>query len=83
MNPKLKWKCRRGMKELDLLMEGYLANGYPSASAAHQEAFEKLLDYQDPLILDLLFGKVQDDDVDIQSLIELLKDYQVKRVAHE
>lgn len=30
---KLRWRCRRGMKELDLLVLGYLDHHYPTASA--------------------------------------------------
>lgn len=69
MNGKLKWLCRRGMKELDLLFEGYLKHDYPGASCAQRQAFVTLLGYQDPRIVDLLFGRIQDDDPAIQELI--------------
>lgn len=81
MNPRLKWLCRRGMKELDLLMEGYLQHDYPHAEAPRQVAFEKLLSYQDPLILDLLFGRERDDDAQVQALIDVLRDYQVAKAG--
>lgn len=81
MNPRLKWLCRRGMKELDLLVESYLTHDYPTSSPERQQAFEKLLEYQDPLILDLLFGRCCDEDAQIQSLIEVLKGYQVARAG--
>lgn len=73
MTSRLKWLCRRGMKELDLLMDGYLEEDYPNASAEDRRAFEALLEYQDPLILDLLFARTQDPDPAIQSLIERLR----------
>ncbi|MDO5091402.1 MAG: succinate dehydrogenase assembly factor 2 [Cardiobacteriaceae bacterium] len=73
MNPRLKWLCRRGMKELDILVEGYLADDYPHASDADRRAFEKLLEYQDPLILDLLFARSEDPDPAVQSLVERLR----------
>lgn len=73
MTSRLKWLCRRGMKELDLLMESYLEEDYPQASAEDRRAFETLLEYQDPLILDLLFARTQDPDPAIQSLIERLR----------
>ena len=81
MNPRLKWLCRRGMKELDLLMESYLQQDYPQASNARQAAFEKLLGYQDPLILDLLFGRERDADAEVQALIDILRDYQVAKAG--
>ena len=47
---KLRWRCRRGMKELDLLTLSYLERHYPTASAAEQQAFADLLEVQDPLL---------------------------------
>ena len=73
MSSRLKWLCRRGMKELDLLMESYLQEDYPTASAEDRHAFETLLEYQDPLILDLLFKRAQDPDPAVQSLIDRLR----------
>ena len=56
---RLRWKCRRGMKELDLLLEGYLDNRYPGASAEEQGAFRALLDMQDPELFDYVIGRQQ------------------------
>ena len=47
----LRWRCRRGMRELDVLLERYLRERYPSAPAAEQQAFEALLDLPDPELL--------------------------------
>jgi antitoxin CptB len=41
---KLNWRCRRGMKELDLLTLGYLERHYPSASVEDRQAFADLLE---------------------------------------
>ncbi|MPV86871.1 FAD assembly factor SdhE [Ostreibacterium oceani] len=56
---KLHWQCRRGMKELDILFEYYLYNHYETATDAEQTAFETLINCQDPIILDYLFGRSQ------------------------
>ncbi len=45
---RLKWLCRRGMKELDVLMEAYLANRYEQAPAQEQAAFREVLEMDDP-----------------------------------
>jgi antitoxin CptB len=45
---KLRWRCRRGMRELDVLLERYLEQRYARASAVEQQAFESLLDLPDP-----------------------------------
>jgi antitoxin CptB len=43
----LRWHCRRGMKELDLLLMRYVEQRFCSASNAEQEAFRRLLESQD------------------------------------
>jgi len=44
----LRWRCRRGMRELDVLLERYLRERYPCAPEREQQAFEALLDLPDP-----------------------------------
>ena len=45
---KLRWRCRRGTKELDTLTTRYLENFYDDATASEQSAFAQLLTLQDP-----------------------------------
>ncbi len=54
---KLRWRCRRGMKELDLLTLGYLEQHYPDASSEEQQAFANLLELQDPLLMSYMVGR--------------------------
>jgi antitoxin CptB len=53
---KLRWRCRRGMKELDLLLLRYVEEQYREASSAHQEAFRALLEAPDPVIYAYCLG---------------------------
>jgi len=53
---RLRWLCRRGMKELDIVLGGYLDTCYPNASADEKAAFEALLQLEDPLIWSWLVG---------------------------
>jgi len=53
---KLRWHCRRGMRELDVLLTNYLDTRYRQAPGAEQEAFRELLDAPDALILGLFLG---------------------------
>ena len=70
---RLRWLCRRGMKELDLLLINYLDNIYPSADASDQQAFEQLLEMADPDLYTLVTGKTQSDDVQVMRVIEVLR----------
>ena len=55
---RLRWRCRRGRRELDLLLERYLNDRYGQASAAERAAFEALLERSDPELEDLLTGRL-------------------------
>ena len=70
---RLRWLCRRGMKELDLLLINYLDNIYPSADASDQQTFESLLEMADPDLYTLVTGKTQSDDVQVMRVIEVLR----------
>ena len=52
----LRWRCRRGMRELDQLLGWYLDTRYPNSDAAAKTAFSTLLDQQDPELWSWLSG---------------------------
>jgi antitoxin CptB len=54
---RLRWRCRRGMKELDILLTRYLDQRYSAAPAEEQEAFLSLLETQDPVIFAYCVGQ--------------------------
>jgi antitoxin CptB len=55
---KLRWHCRRGMRELDELLVNYLNTHYEGSSEDHKRAFRQLLELQDPELLRYLLGKL-------------------------
>jgi len=60
------------MRELDMLLLGYVNNIYLDADRAHQKAFRRLLTMPDPDILALLTGRSSTDDEDLANVIERL-----------
>jgi antitoxin CptB len=54
---RLRWRCRRGMKELDLLLTRYVDERFCDAPPAQQEAFRRLLDAQDSAIYAYCLGQ--------------------------
>lgn len=54
---KLHWRCRRGMREMDLLLGGFLEQYYPAASIELQQSFTALLDEIDQDILDWIMQR--------------------------
>ena len=69
---RLRWRCRRGMKELDMLLLAYVDNSYDASGLFGQQAFRRLLSMPDPDILDLLTGKLIADDKHLANVIERL-----------
>jgi len=71
---RLRWQCRRGMLELDLLFEAFLAHGYEALSEADKNLFCKLLEYQDQQLQEWLLGKVCPEDADLGRLVEIVRE---------
>lgn len=71
----LQWRCRRGMRELDQLLSGYLRQHYASAESRDQQAFVRLLELQDPEIFAYLVRREVAQDEAIAAIIErILRD---------
>ena len=54
---RLRWRSRRGMRELDVLLERYLKDRWPTAPESSRDAFRALLELPDPELAALLLGK--------------------------
>ena len=67
------WQCRRGMLELDLLLNNFVDKKIENLSPQQKESFVLLLSYPDQTLLDLLLGNTISSDV---LLSELIKDIQ-------
>ena len=70
---RLRWLCRRGMKELDVVMCAYLDDHYDAAGASQRRNFEILLEMQDPQLYNLLLGRENAPDPALEPLLEFLR----------
>jgi antitoxin CptB len=70
---RLRWSCRRGMLELDLLLGTFLTHGFRNLDARGQATFERLLDYPDTTLLQLLMGQMQSSDRDVAHVVEQIR----------
>ncbi|MEZ5535142.1 MAG: succinate dehydrogenase assembly factor 2 [Thiolinea sp.] len=52
---RFKLRCRRGMKELDVVLTRYLERDFPTADPQETELFDTLLELQDPILFGILF----------------------------
>ncbi len=60
------------MKELDLILAGWLARGYERASPAERTLFAALLELPDPQIAGYLLGQETPSDPAIAALVAQL-----------
>ncbi|MDS4029068.1 MAG: succinate dehydrogenase assembly factor 2 [Candidatus Competibacter sp.] len=70
---KLRWRCRRGMKELDLLTLAYLERHYPTAPAEERQAFAELLELQDPLLMSYMVGRETPADATTARVVGVMR----------
>jgi antitoxin CptB len=70
---RLRWRCRRGMLELDLLFRDFLDHAYPQLDAAERKAFDHLLDYPDAVLLEWLMGRIRPTDTDVIQLVDKIR----------
>jgi len=67
---KLLWRCRRGMKELDVMFTRFVESSYDDLPDCEKQAFVKLLEIEDPVILGfMLYGDIPEDP-DVAAIVE-------------
>jgi succinate dehydrogenase flavin-adding protein (antitoxin of CptAB toxin-antitoxin module) len=54
---RIHWRCRRGLLELDLVLEAFLKRGYGRLDAGQRRLFNELLEQPDNDLLDLALGR--------------------------
>ena len=70
---RMRWKCRRGMLELDLLLRDFLDSGYRDLDEAGQQLFDRMLDYPDAVLLEWLMGRIRPTDKDVAQLVDKIR----------
>lgn len=70
---RLRWQCRRGMLELDLLLQRFIEEGYERLSGEERRVFAQLLDYPDPVLLDYLMGHMISTDPKIAHVVRQIR----------
>ena len=69
----LVWRCRRGVRELDVLFGRFLEQQYPLLEVSQQLNFQRLLEVQDPIIMDWLFAKAEPTDSGLTEIVTQLR----------
>jgi antitoxin CptB len=66
----LRWRCRRGMRELDQLMQRYLDKGWPQADDRERGVFLRLLDCEDDKLWQWFMGLDRPADEELQAIVD-------------
>jgi antitoxin CptB len=70
---RLRWQCRRGTKELDLLLQRYLDSRYLVADDEEKALFVELLKLEDDELVAVLMGELAVDSVKMKLLLDKIK----------
>ncbi|GGA74692.1 hypothetical protein GCM10011369_15640 [Neiella marina] len=72
---RLRWGCRRGMLELDVILEPFFDNQFESLSETQQQVFERLLSCDDPELFAWIMGHEDCSDPDLAAMVKTIVDY--------
>lgn len=70
---RLRWHCRRALLELDLMFQRFWNRAGDDVDAATEAALERLLAMEDHDLWELLSGRRETDDPQLQGVIERLR----------
>lgn len=72
---KIRWKCRRGMLELDMILLNFFDKKYASLSPVQQKEFCDFLDYPDPVLFDWLLGYAVPEEQKLKEMVVAIQCY--------
>jgi antitoxin CptB len=70
---RVRWHCRRGMLELDEILQNFFDKHYLHLSTREQELFERLLECPDQDLFKWLLGQTHPSDVELIAMINKIK----------
>lgn len=70
---RVRWRCRRGMRELDQLFDRYLKHAWAQQSDADRTVFLRLLETEDDTLWRWVMGYEACDDAEISELLERMQ----------
>ncbi|HZW24946.1 MAG TPA: succinate dehydrogenase assembly factor 2 [Gallionella sp.] len=70
---RLRWRCRRGLLELDIVLGRFVERHYATLDEAERQAFDALLDMPDNPLWDMIAGKMDAAPGEQQALLEKIR----------
>ena len=66
------WASRRGMLELDLVLEPFVKEVYPTLSAQDQQRYRDLLECEDQELYSWFLGRVRPEDAELAAIVDAI-----------
>jgi succinate dehydrogenase flavin-adding protein (antitoxin of CptAB toxin-antitoxin module) len=70
---RLRWRSRRGLLELDVVLKDFLDRHYPGLTPAEQETYEQLLMVPDETLLAYVQGKQNPPEKKLMQLVQKIR----------
>jgi len=70
---RLRWKCRRGMLELDMVLLPFLDRHYDALTPEQKISFETLLEEQDPTLQSWFMQQVISEDKEMAAMVDYIR----------
>ncbi len=70
---RIRWHCRRGLLELDLVLARFLDSRFEQLSLAEREIFSGLLERADTELWDLVSGRYRSNSVAEEALLDVMR----------
>lgn len=71
---RLLWRCRRGIREMDIVLQEYISRSYDTLSDTDKKAFSQLLDETDLDILNWIMGKEKPENDELMHIITIIRE---------
>jgi antitoxin CptB len=71
---KLRWRCLRGMRELDQLLLRYLDREWANAPESERAVFLRVLETEDDKLWRWVMGRERPEDDDVHALVRHIAD---------
>ena len=71
---RVRWQCRRGMLELDLVLSRFLERHFADLPSEQRAAFKALLEHSDSVLWDLVSGRLHPEPGAAAAVISLLRE---------
>ena len=70
---RIQWNCRRGLLELDLILQRFLDRRFDKLSVSEVKMFKELLEFGDNDLLDMVMGRAEPVDERLNAVLDMMR----------